>query len=132
MSMLKVIIDRKTWLRGQGADDSQLLIPDELIDHVKGQMCCLGFACLAAGMSKDQIRGIQSPYGLDNPPSFALASSRAEMDSPINCLMTINDAIVSDTYPEHVRGKVIDSEAARERLIVEYGLKAGIEFSFNH
>jgi len=58
---LKVIVDRKRWLRGEGATNSSLLRERD------GKMCCLGFACLAAGHTEDEIRGRLIPSALAAP-----------------------------------------------------------------
>ena len=42
--LIPLKIDRRTWLRGEGASQSFLL------READGKMCCLGFACLAAGL----------------------------------------------------------------------------------
>lgn len=49
---MKLTIDRKTWLRGEGSDGSYLL---RVAD---GKMCCLGSYALARGATPDQIRGM--------------------------------------------------------------------------
>ncbi len=44
----KFTVQRSRWLRGDG--DGMLLDPDR-----GNRMCCLGFACVAAGLTKEQI-----------------------------------------------------------------------------
>ena len=46
---LKLVIDRKTWLRGEGADGSFLRRSSD------GRQCCLGFMALAAGLTSEEI-----------------------------------------------------------------------------
>ncbi len=46
--LVKVIIDRRRWWRGQTSKESEL-------QKDGGQRCCLGFACLALGLNEDQI-----------------------------------------------------------------------------
>lgn len=54
--MKQLIIDRQTWLRGEGSDNSRLFRVED------GKMCCLGsFAIQLAGLTKDQIAGVATP-----------------------------------------------------------------------
>lgn len=50
----RVVVDRSKWLRGEGSYKSRLLRPAD------GRMCCMGSAALAKGLSKDEIRDVQS------------------------------------------------------------------------
>jgi len=52
---MQLVIDRRLWLRGQGADSSYLL------DSETGQMCCLGFLCVAVGINENAIAGVRAP-----------------------------------------------------------------------
>lgn len=57
MSDLKEFtVYRDLWLRGKGVDESGLLTP--------GGMCCLGFACHAAGVPMGQLLGRSLPVNL--------------------------------------------------------------------
>lgn len=57
--MKQLIIDRKTWLRGEGSDNSKLLRVED------GKKCCLGsFATQLAGLTEDQIAGVATPDGI--------------------------------------------------------------------
>jgi hypothetical protein len=58
--MLKVIVDRERWLRGQGSEFSALLVPHGRANQTGvfgGMMCCMGFACLQAGLDRAAILG---------------------------------------------------------------------------
>ena len=46
--MKKLVIDRSKWARGGEGGDAALL-------NRRGNMCCLGFACIAAGFNWDEI-----------------------------------------------------------------------------
>lgn len=48
-------VSRKRWYRGKGSKSSRLLRHD-------GTMCCLGFRCLAAGCTEDEIVGATLPH----------------------------------------------------------------------
>ena len=50
-------VNRKTWIRGDNLN-SYLLRSDD------NKMCCLGFFCLASGLTEDQIRNITEPNAL--------------------------------------------------------------------
>ena len=66
-----VVIDRKKWARGINYGSNRLLLTRENARYARrdnpenksiraGNMCCLGFACLAAGVSKELLR--DQPY----------------------------------------------------------------------
>ena len=46
---MKLVIDRATWLRGEGHEQSYLL------RECDGKMCCLGFFALACGLHPERI-----------------------------------------------------------------------------
>jgi len=51
---MKLTIERSKWFRGHGPDHSKLLRAD-------GKMCCLGFYCLALGMTQTHILDVADP-----------------------------------------------------------------------
>jgi hypothetical protein len=51
---MKLTINRDKWLRGEPGESSLLRSRD-------GKMCCLGFYCLACGVSEDDITDISAP-----------------------------------------------------------------------
>lgn len=55
-----VVVDRQTWLRGEGPIESYLLRSSD------GKMCCLGSVCVAAGLSPSVFSGIQCIRDLNN------------------------------------------------------------------
>lgn len=55
--MRKLIIDRKTWLRGETSGKSFLL---RISDH---KMCCMGSYLLTCGLPTSKIRDIGTPLG---------------------------------------------------------------------
>jgi len=122
--MLKVVIDRTKWLRGEEANQfgSSLLCPHS------GKYCCLGFAAKEAGATDDEIRDLSTPGALwltvgKTITESLLRSDRdesKEMNSNLSeALMEINDS----TDPD------VDA-AFREAEVIRLGLEAGIEFSF--
>ncbi len=56
-SLKPLVIDRTRWLRG---DEWKSMLRDEV-----GNMCCLGFACLAKGLDPEQIAFVPRPDDLD-------------------------------------------------------------------
>lgn len=89
---MKLIIDRKTWLRGEGSAASFLRRSED------GKQCCLGFYCRAVGLSLGQITDNHSPWGAAHNencenllPGWLINSY--EQDNSLDCqsLMDIND-----------------------------------------
>lgn len=129
---MKVVIDRKRWLRGEGSSTSKLLRSSD------GKMCCLGFVCIQAGASETDIMDISSPISIVYGDCFIKKPIRQEVKeiiaeafgmpisshaprwsdtvlSPLRWLMRYNDAY---KLPE------------REEIIKEEMLKIGIEVEF--
>jgi hypothetical protein len=52
---MKLVIDRNTWLRGEGCDDSFLLRPSD------NKMCCLGFLSETCQVPLEAIESQQAP-----------------------------------------------------------------------
>ena len=60
---IKVAVDRRTWYRGKGSDESMLLTKD-------GQRCCVGFLCQTLGWKDSQIQGIAQISRLEPEEGF--------------------------------------------------------------
>lgn len=54
-----VVINRKTWLRGEGTSPSRLLRSSD------GKMCCVGFICLAEGVPEEAIKDKAALHNID-------------------------------------------------------------------
>ena len=52
---MKLIIDRSKWLRGEGAEKSALLRPED------GKLCCLGFYAQVCGIEAEAMSGASTP-----------------------------------------------------------------------
>ncbi len=52
---MKFIVDRRTWFRGQGSDESLLLNRD-------GQRCCIGFVGAQCGINDTLLLGIPDVF----------------------------------------------------------------------
>ena len=107
--MLKVIVDREKWYRGHGGQESRLLRED-------GLMCCMGFACLAAGVSLNDIRNVDRVERV-NPNSAIPPTSRTK---DYTALYYANDE----------RSYEGQGEQHRETRIKELGEHVDIEFTF--
>ena len=92
-------------------------------------MCCLGFACIAAGFSEKQILNVSTPVELikilagsiatlpDILLSLVADSAGSSHSAPCLSLMNGNDSV-----------ELTDTE--RERHITELGATVGLEFMF--
>lgn len=117
--LLKVTVDRRRWLRGEGS------VASSLFDDYNKKMCCLGFATRACGCSIDKIRGQASPacvvIGHTNTKEslarFLAAKSEVKNSGATGRMITINDDI-----------KINDAE--REDRLKKWGKKLNIQFTF--
>jgi hypothetical protein len=57
---MKLTINRKDWLRGEGGEKSRLYREDD------GRLCCLGFYGLACGLNKNDM--VDKPTPAQVPP----------------------------------------------------------------
>lgn len=64
MSMLKLIIKRSKWLRGEDNWKSYLLRKDDK------KMCCLGFLALKSGHTNKEVLNIQIPSEIQKDNKF--------------------------------------------------------------
>jgi hypothetical protein len=115
--MLKVIVDRERWLRGEGSNASALYRED-------GKMCCMGFAAIAAGYKKSDLLGLKSIHSLE------IATRQRVIVAPENCSITEdeNNLKYHPLYVQNDAGLTTDAE--KEETLIRMGKKVGIEFSF--
>lgn len=111
---MKVTVKRKDWLRGRG--------PSFLRDDT-GQMCCLGFVCLALGYTPEGLTGVRTPHRLEPnlQPVFdaKLVSAAQWATSTPTCvtMMTINDnRMLQEAEREHA----LKAEAATIDIELEF------------
>lgn len=116
--LLKVIVDRRRWLRGIGS------IHSSLFDDVNKKMCCIGFAARACGCSIDQIRDRPSPACVATTyPDMAKArlarfiTAEGDNSGSTERMMEIND-----------NTSISDEE--REDRLKKWGKKLNIQFTF--
>jgi hypothetical protein len=124
---MKLVIDRATWLRGEGSTNSYLL---RLHD---GKKCCVGFYALACGRPEKEIADIQT---LHAQRADSWEAQRFEADQPvpdIYRLYFVNDHEIGRTWPLPSTDPSMvypTTEAERERLIAETFAKHDVEVEF--
>jgi len=120
--LLPVTVKRSQWYRGQGGIGSSLRRTD-------GTMCCLGFACLAAGHTPEQIELKSYPYMLGERLAPAMRAT-AEHDGN----NTVWGKYWGNSELGTQMGNTNDDEALfdreREAKLIELGRAAGIAFTF--
>lgn len=140
---MQLVIDRTKWARG-GINGSSMLLNDE------GNMCCLGFAAIAVGLSEDDIidvgefeelhadSHIELIDGLDFNPFCTIGDSGNDDNPRIyntefhDEAVKINDFVPDRPRSEYYTGPVIETEEQRELVLIELFLKAGIDLSFEN
>lgn len=100
--MLKLIIKRSKWLRGETEEDSQLLSPNT------GKMCCLGFLARQCGYTAKDIKGILTPEDVANTSKFIprlIKVNEGVFNNTklCNTFMDINDASEITDYQREKR-----------------------------
>ena len=136
---LFVRIDRSRWLRGTDQITASLLLKPQ-----SRNMCCLGFACLAAGHSTEHIAGMSTITAAEQDNKFKVApslapfqrSARAEPQAP-HAVDPRKVERRGDLKAERVADLIYNcnddaalDDATRERYLTELGRTVGIEFSF--
>lgn len=111
--MEELVIDPKTWFRGQG--------PDSMLRNPKGQMCCLGFYCLSRGKSAAEITGKRYPSYFVNHTlaGFQYAVFKQEADPHADLegrIATINDDFRILVTPEGDQERIAKLQPWFERL----------------
>ena len=131
--MSKLVIDRRTWYRGQGSAESRLQRSED------GCRCCLGFYCLQlAGFPESEIVDKTSPQELDDGVKitalhellfFNEEDDQQYVDSSLTGeLIDINDYELG--APHQYEQFKIATEQERERLITEKFASIGVEVEF--
>lgn len=132
--MEKLIIDRKTWLRGDNSYGGSMLFRPR-----DGLKCCLGFYCEANGIPKENLECVADPSCLfimeqvsipswlfKNPYDLDISTSLSE---DCNKLIEINDRYINDKY--YISKTEYDKqEAQREQEIKEIFAKHDVEVEF--
>jgi hypothetical protein len=146
----RVVVDRATWLHGEGSMASKLQRRGD------NKRCCVGFACIAYGVPEDQLLGHSSPLVVAGLPhsfdKWNFDPSNTNGYRALHAAFAINDCIVgqrpgstsggSSQYSETVevikkygaddRGAApIKDDADREARLVALFADRGIELVFD-
>lgn len=124
-----LIIDRNEWQRGNIGNG-------KLINRFTNKKCCLGFLCLADGISVDEIIG-ESML----PESFAGKGFAGKLLLTFDNLRVldsnfasfaarINDAFIGETIKLNNEQIELESEEQREQMLIELFLNNSIKLSF--
>lgn len=148
MILTNVFIDRATWHHSQGGPGSYLLTPEE-------KMCCLGFAAISFGASREIISGITSPTTLydhikektgfaptgeffdhlvevrhSNDPDDGSLYTGAYGTKVCSQMMSENDEIpayyIKDSYK-----KLLEYYTEKEYRLMDLAAEAGMNFVFH-
>lgn len=127
---MKVIVDRSRWLRGEGGECSSLQ------RDCDGKRCCLGFACLAAGATEDQIAGFGDPGDADvmHMGPWKIGHDHVDGNYAVRYAVLINDACVGipplGTAPQRDLYEPIVDDADREARLIRIFASQGVELEF--
>ena len=137
--LLLVEVDRSRWLRGAGRGTDMPLLRHPKTHH----MCCMGFACTAAGHNAEDIDGVPTIAHLaaDAPAGYVERRLRHFENSEKNEPSAIRAPDPRVQHPtEHewpvtqlvymVNDDETLTDAERERLLRRLGSLVGIEFVF--
>jgi hypothetical protein len=126
--MLRVEIDRATWLRGNP--------PKSMLRNAEGKMCCLGFASVCAGFLPHELVGLGTVFAAtslkkmkypEDLEGLRVRLGQAEQDKlpfPSSDLSTLEDVLMG------INDRKLLTEEKREALLIRFGKEAGIEFVF--
>lgn len=117
----EVVIDRQTWLRGEGHPDSFLYRSGD------DKKCCLGFAALAAGANVDDIKSMCNFETLHRDKRIVISNM---MKSTSYGLAFLREATEVHQNLIDINDHPSMSEEDREKQIKEEFGKAGIEITF--
>jgi hypothetical protein len=108
-----LIINRDRWVRGGGTKPE--FGTTELLNN-KGRMCCLGFFCVATGVSSNALSGKESPCDLKTHIPMLTDPITLENTQFAIQAIEVNDAAIDE--PE------------REREIVKLFKSHGVKLQF--
>lgn len=115
--MLDVVVKRSQWIRGRGSANSALLT-------YRGERCCVGFACRAAGLTDEQILGVgtvaelaTTVYPIPDALHKLVMPGRRSNSEEASSLYTVNDE------PHY-------TDEDREKNISDIGARVGLRFTF--
>lgn len=107
---MKLTIDRKIWLRGEGSEHSILL------NNADGRKCCLGIYLSSVGFSDEKIKQKRCPSDVIGSIPEWLLDNKKDSD--------LCKELICENDNEHIK------EDDREKLIKDLFKKAGIEVEY--
>lgn len=119
---MKLIIDRKQWLHGEGCDDDT----SKLLREEDGKKCCIGFYALASGHSTDDIINLPCPWDVKNWKGFGNNKITARDYGPIykiyRMLMVRNDSVFpsDEEREEQIKQLFLELDGTEVEFIGEY------------
>lgn len=138
--MLKVVVERSKW----GSGDRLGKNTSKLYNDESGLLCCLGFACLAAGNTLEDIEDLAYPHDLiktgvakvqrpfpaliDESGECTCRDEGEDLEHDVNCERVLESSLCRDLTETNDSTSL--SAAEREATLINLGQKAGIEFVF--
>jgi len=132
---MKLVIDRKTWLRGEGVDNSYLLRGKD------GRRCCLGFLASQCGILDEYLMRVEAPNQICDHeaykklPNFLFNEQQNENSSVCCKLMIANDLVLGEVAENGKHGEGVpkfNTESEREEWITKKFAEHGIEVVFEN
>jgi hypothetical protein len=124
--MMKLVIDRRRWIHGEGGDSSRLLRLDDK------KMCCLGFLSLACGASENDIGDFSEPNEMDIRPThevFQKLLLQLEGEDCDHKYTYYNPSTIAIDMMVTNDSKAL-SESEREEKLTGYFKEIGVEVEF--
>lgn len=92
----RFVVDRRTWLRGEGGIDSALLRGRD------GKKCCIGFLALACGHQPEDILDVDTPANLQKRkgPLRRLVKDSCDTRRCERAIHTNDDTLMPDRVRE--------------------------------
>ena len=126
---MKIIVDRRTWYRGQGSDSSYLLTFEGDENASNERLCCVGFVCRAMHYNDSLLRGVQTIAKIDGDDYCDPFPKDWLQQSPSD-----EDASSHETPEFFELYKINDDEIItdeeREAALIMQAHPLGIEFEF--
>jgi len=132
--MIKVQIDRKTWIRGV---DDAYCENDVRLRNQEGNQCCLGFVCKKLGLTDANILNVATPGSFSDSEyiqDFAISSSKLkEIKNKITpALLTVrgHEEKLWVRQAIAINDDVALTEQEREEKLSKLFLKNGFDLKF--
>lgn len=116
---MEFIVDRKTWLRGKGSFESQLLTRD-------GQRCCIGFVCQQLNVPDDKVLKVSIISSIEGINTDTIGRL-SEILRPTK-FGSVTPSWISEAYVVNDDKNISDSE--RESQLQALANSAGHSFKF--